>query len=109
MSTPPPSASAARSTSSTRLVSPTTDTSQSLSARSRPATRAPAAASAAAVARPIPDADPVTTARLPSRLGNDVDELAARLVLEDQLEPAVRHLLLLDHRLAVVLAPRLRD
>src|SRR6478735_10428981 len=103
MSTPP-SASAARSTSSTRAVSPTTGTSQSLPARSRPATRAPAAASAAAVARPIPDAEPVTTARFPERSGDNVDELAGRLVLEDQLQPAVRHLLLLDHGLAVVLS-----
>src|SRR5438552_16862249 len=41
-------------------------------------------------------------------LGDDVDELAGRLVLEDQLAPAVGHLLLLDHRLAAVLAPRAR-
>src|SRR5262245_24651871 len=108
MSTPP-SASAARSTSSTRLVSPTTDTSVALSWRSSPATRAPAAASASAVACPIPDAEPVTTARLPERSGNDVDELAGGLVLEDQLQPAVRHPLLLDDGFPVVHTARPRD
>src|SRR6478752_5945250 len=109
----PPRASATRSTAAGSLVSPTIETSVSLSSRSRPATRAPPRVSASAVARPIPDAEPVTTARLPSStcgLGDrravrdDVDELAGGLVLEDQLDAPVRHLLLLDDRLAVALA-----
>src|SRR5215212_6929314 len=41
--------------------------------------------------------------------GHDVRELTRRLVLEDHLAAAVGHLLLLDHRLAVVLAPRALD
>src|SRR5690349_8947340 len=103
----PSRASATRSTAETSLASPTTETPVSLSSRSRPATRAPARVSASAVARPIPEAEPVTTARLPSstcRLGDrgavrdHVDELARGLVLEDQLDAPVRHLLLLDHR-----------
>src|SRR3954453_18188937 len=39
-----------------------------------------------------------------SDVDDDVRELPGRLVLQDQLPPAVRHLLLLDPRLAVVLA-----
>src|SRR5918995_4751286 len=46
----------------------------------------------------------LATTHCSTSLADHVDELAGRLVLENQLQVAVRHLLLLDHRLTVVLA-----
>src|SRR5439155_3678971 len=55
------------------------------------------------------DRTPYETAEADGRSPGDVAELAAFLVLEDQLPAAVRHLLLFDHRLAVVCPHAARD